>query len=142
MANEQKLTQEQIEEIKKAAVAEALAAQSGATNGSDSGDKADGKKTKFTDNVKRAFDKFWNFSITPKKIATGVLIGGAAFLGLKYAYGKGQADAMAEAEFNGQALPDNGGEQLALGTKDPQKVFEATVDNLENNFEVTEVEEL
>lgn len=138
---EQKLTQEQIEEIKKAAVAEALAAQNKATEGSDNdgGDKADGKKTKFTDKAKEAFDKFWNFSITPKKIATGLLIGGAAFLGLKYAYGKGQADAMAEAEFNGQAaLPDNGGEQLALGTKDPQEVFEATVDD----FVAEEVEEL
>lgn len=134
--NEQKLTQEQIEEIKKQAVAEALAAQNEAAEGSDN--DGDGKKPKFTDKAKAAFDAFWNFSITPKKIATGVLIGGAALLGLRYAYGKGRSDAMAEAEFNGQAtLPDN--EQLALGTTaEPQEIFEATIEDLSNNFEVTE----
>ena len=129
MTNDELKRMEELEkaakELEELKAANAVNAQ---TEGSDNdgGNKADdGKKPKFTDKAKAAFDKFWNFSITPKKIATGVLIGGAAFLGFKYAYGKGRSDAMAEAEFNGQAvLPDNGGEQLALGTAAEPEIFE------------------
>ena len=128
MSEKKEFTQEQIEEIKKAAVAEALAAQQTA-NAESSGDSDNtddgGKKSGFKDKAKEAFDKFWNFSITPKKIATAVVIGGAAFLGFRCAYNKGRNDAMSEAEFNGQAeLPDNNG-PLALETAEPEAI-EAT----------------
>lgn len=132
MSEKKELTQEQIEEIKKAAVAEALAAQqtANAEGSGNNGDKADdGKKPGFKDKAKEAFDKFWNFSITPKKIATGVLIGGAAFLGFRCGYNKGRNGAMSEAEFNGQVeLPDSG-EQLSLETTEQPSVIEATVED-------------
>lgn len=132
MINEQRLTQEELEaKLKRLEELEAAnAAQSGATgSGDDNGDKADdGKKTGFVDKVKAGASKFWNYSITPKKIATVLVVGGGAFLGFKFGYNKGHADAKTEAEFNGTvSLPDNG-EQLALETTEPS-VIEATVDD-------------
>ena len=133
MANETKtLTAEEIEKIKE----EAVAAQQ--KDPDDSNNDGGGKKPGFKDKAKEAFDKFWNFSITPKKIATAVLIGGVAFLGGKWAYEKGKNDAMSEAEFNGQAALPDSGEPLALETAGPQAVFEATV----SDFVAEEVEEL
>lgn len=146
MANEQKLTQEQIEEIKKAAVAEALAAQQTA-NAEGSGDSEkteDSKNPGFFTKIKEGASKAINhkFSIKDVVIAAGVVTAGV--FGIKYAYEKGVADGRSESEFEGTvALPDNGTEPLALETTaQPQEAFQATVSDLTDNFEVTEVEEL
>lgn len=128
----EKLTQEELEaKLKRLEELEAAnAAKSGTPEGSsdNSGDKTDGKK-RFTDKVKDGAKAFWNYSITPKKIVTTIVIAGGAFLGFKCAYNKGHADALAESEFNGTSLPDNG-EQLTLETTaEPTTVIEATVED-------------
>lgn len=131
MAEEKKLTQEELEaKLKRLEELEAANAAKAKTDDSGDGDKSDdkGKKHGVIDKVKAGASAFWNYSITPKKIVTGVAVGVGLFLGWKVAYGKGKADAEAEAEFNSPALPDNRTEPLMLESAEPE-IIEASVED-------------
>ena len=136
MTNEEKLRMEELEwELE-----ELNAANAQAEGYNDKAD--DGKKPGFFGKVKDGFGRAINhkFSIKDVVIATGVVAG--AILSVKYAYEKGVSDGRSESEFEGTVLPDSSG-QLALETNtDAQEVFEATISDLEDNFEVESVEEM
>jgi hypothetical protein len=132
MANEQKLTQEELEaKLKRLEELEAAnAAQSGAAgSGDNSGeDKPDGDKKSFMDKAKDKAKGFWtlDLGLTPGKIVLAAVGIPAAILGIKAVYNKGVEAGKSEAELC--ALPDNDVEpQLALETTEPS--VEATVDD-------------
>lgn len=134
MANEKKeLTQEELDAMIQKRAEELVAANADKAKTEDSGDggkQSDDKGKKgIIDKVKDGANAFWNYSITPKKIVTGVAVGLGLFLGAKFAYSKGKADAEAEAEFNAPTLPDNGVEPLALETTAEPEIIEASVED-------------
>ena len=127
MANEQRLTQEELEaKLKRLEELEAAnAAQSGATEGSGdgSGNKPDDGKKSFMDKAKDKAKGFWNLDLglTPGKIVLAAVGIPAAILGIKAVYNKGVEAGKSEAEFC--ALPDNDAEpQLALETTEPSVI--------------------